>query len=105
MFESLKDWMTCPVTIVPFEGVNASADKLFGEPYEILAYFTGEVTVLNNSSSNQVVSNTKIYYDPSKYSVNEQDRVLVDGHMRDILTISNYMDGNTGTSSIKVVYL
>lgn len=105
MFESLKEWMTCPIIIKPFKGLNSYADKEFGDPITILGYFAGEAMVVNNESNTQVVSNTQIYYDPSKYTVDIQDRVIVDGREKDIVSISNFMDGNTGSSSIKVIYL
>ena len=105
MFDSLKEWMTCPATIIPFEGVNAAADKIYGEPVEIKCYFTGQATIVNDAQQNQVFSATQIYYDPAKYTINPQDKVLVDGMARDIIAITNYMDGNNGTSSIKIVYL
>lgn len=105
MYESIKEWMTCPIAVKPFVKLNAAADKEFGEPVVIMGYLTGEATVVNDAAGREVVSNTQIYYDPDKYTVGINDRVFVDDLEKDIVTITSYIDGNTGKPSIKVVYL
>lgn len=97
--------MTCDITVLPFKGLNKFADKEFGEPVVIKGYFAGEQVVVNDTTNTQVVSGTQVYYDPSAYTISVNDRILVDGQEKDIVSLSNYMDGNFGTSSIKVAYL
>ena len=105
MFDSLKSWMTCPFQVKQFIGYNAAADKSFSEPVDMLGYFVGEVEVITDASGDDVVSSTQVYFDPSVYTITNLDKILVDGEEKDIIKITNYMDGNTGSSSIKVVYL
>lgn len=105
MFESLRSWLTGSIQIKPFVGRNAAADRSFGDIKTIKGFFVGEVTSVSNASGEEVTSNSHFYFDPSKYDVSLEDRVIVDGTERDILTITNYMDGGTGSSSIKVVYI
>lgn len=97
--------MTCPITVLPFKGLNKFADKDFGDPVVIKGYFAGAQVVVNDTTNTQVISGTQVYFDPTIYTVNIEDRILVDGQEKDIVSLSNYMDGNFGTSSIKVAYL
>lgn len=105
MYNSLKEWMTCSVTVLPFVGVNASADKEFGDPINILAYIVGGAEVINNMSGEQVVSTTQVYFDPANYTINPEDKLIVEGQERSILSITTWYDGNTGAADIKQVYL
>ena len=88
MYSSLKPWMTCPVTVKPYEGLNAAGDKQYGD-----------------MSGNQVTSTTQIYYDPADYTINPEDRILVENQEKDIISIATWYDGNSGSASIKLVYL
>lgn len=105
MFESLKEWMTCPFQVKRFEGYTASADKKFSEPEDCIGYFVGNIEVITDATGDDVVSSSQIYYDPAVTMINDLDVIIVDGQEKDIIRITNYMDGNTGTSSIKIVYL
>ena len=105
MYESLKEWMTCPVIIKPFLRTNAYADKEYGDPVDILAYVVGGAEVINDASGNAVVSTTQVYIDPEIYMVNPQDRLIVDGAEKDIISVTNWHDGNTGTITVSLVYL
>lgn len=107
MYNSIKEWMTCPVTILPFLKYTASSDKEFGEPVDIMAYIAGNTEVLNDMSGTQVVSTSQIYYDASKYTIHPEDRIKIPsrGTEKDIISISEWYDGNTGTTDIGLVYL
>lgn len=105
MFDSLKAWMTCPFQVKPFKGLNGAADKEFDAPVDMLGYFVGDVQVISDANEAQVVSNTQVYFDPSIYDISKNDRIIVDEQEQDIITITTYMDGNTGTASIKIAYL
>lgn len=105
MFDSLKSWMTCDIEILPFQGLSGSADKIYAEPVTIKGYWAGETAILNDAIGTEIISGTQFYFDSTKYDVDPRSRVIVDGQEKDIIRISNYMDGNTGTSSIKVGYL
>ena len=105
MFESLKEWMTCPFQVKHFEGYTASADKKYSKPVDMIGYFVGGTEVVTDSVGDDVVSSSQIYYDPSVYEIGRQDILIVDGLEKDIITVAHFLDGNFGTSSIKVVYL
>lgn len=105
MFESLKPWMSCSVTVHPFDKLTASGEKTYKEPQQILAYIVGGVEVVNDMSGNEVVSNTQVYFDPSKYTINPNDCIEVEGQTKNIISISTWYDGNTGQASIKQVFL
>ncbi len=105
MFDSLKSWMTCTFQVKPFQGYTASADKLFTGPINMKGYFVGNVEVITDSVGDDVVSSSQLYYDPSVYTITPMDIIIVDGQEKDIIQVTNYMDGNFGESSIKVVFL
>ncbi len=105
MFDSLKEWMTCPFQVKRFEGYTPSADKRFSEPEDMIGYFVGNVEVITDATGDDVVSSSQVYYDPDVYSIDSMDKIIVDDEEKDIIKITNYMDGNFGTSSIKIVYL
>ena len=105
MFNSLRSWLTCPFEIRPYKGRNAAADIIYGEPVIVKGYYVGEVEIITNATGDDVVSSARLYYDPSDYTINNLDKLIIDGEEKDIIRITNYMDGNTGTSSCKVVYL
>jgi hypothetical protein len=105
MYDSLKEWMTCPFQIKRFRGYTASADKNFSQPEDALGYFVGNVETITDSSGDDVVSSSQLYINPETTTIEPLDVIIVDGQEKDIIQITNYMDGNTGTSSIKVVYL
>lgn len=105
MYKSIKEWMTCPVTVLPFEGLNAAGDKQYGTPVDILGYIVGGVEVVNDMSGEQVTSTTQIYFDPSVCTINPEDRIQVENQEKDIISISTWYDGNTGQADIKQVFL
>lgn len=105
MFDSLKEWMTCPFQVKHFEGYTPSADPLWSEPEDMIGYFVGNVEVVTDATGDDVVSSSQVYYDPSDYTIDPQDKLCVDGLEKDIIQITNYMDGNFGSSSIKIAYL
>lgn len=105
MFDSLKEWMTCPFQVKHFEGYTPSADALWSEPEDMIGYFVGNVEVITDATGDDVVSSSQVYFDPSVYTINPQDKILVDSFEKDIIQITNYMDGNYGSSSIKIAYL
>lgn len=105
MFSSLKPWTTVDVVIKPFKGYSASADKLYGDEATIKAYVVGGVEVTNDKQGNQVASTTQFYFDPNVYTVNPEDRVIIEGQEKDIISISTWYDGNDGSKSIKQVFL
>lgn len=105
MYSSLKPWMTCPVTVKPYEGLNAAGDKQYGDQFDIMAYIVGGAEVTNDASGNQVTSTTQIYYDPADYTINPEDRILVENQEKDIISIATWYDGNSGSASVKLVYL
>lgn len=97
--------MTCPFQVQHFNGYTPSADPKWSEPEDMIGYFVGNVEVITDATGDDVVSSSQVYYDPSVYDIYPQDKVLVDGFKKDIIQITNYMDGNFGSSSIKIVYL
>lgn len=105
MFNSIKPWMTVDVTVKPFIGVDASADKQYGDETTIKAYVTGGIEVTNDLRGNEVRSTSQVYFDPSVYTVNPEDRIIVDGQEKDIISMSTWYDGNTGKPSIKELWL
>lgn len=105
MYDSIKPWLKCPIKVLPYTGVDAYADKQFGEPFEVRCYYVGEVTVVNDPTGTEVVSNGHFYYDPTQYSIGLQDKVIWEGREQDIITTSTYIDGNTGRADLKTVYL
>ena len=105
MFDSLKSWMTCPFKVKKFVGYNAAADREYSDYEDMIGYFVGNIETVTDAVGDDVVSSSQIYYDPSVYEINPLDVVLVDGAEKDIIQITNYMDGNFGQSSIKIVYL
>lgn len=105
MFDSLKNWMTCPFQVRHFEGYTAAADRRFSEPIDMIGYFVGNIETVTDASGDDVVSSSQIYYDPSIYEIGPLDIITVDGAEKDVIQITNYMDGNFGASSIKIVYL
>lgn len=105
MYSSIKEWMTCPVTVLPFLKRSPSGDKELGEPVDIMAYIAGNTEVLNDMSGTQVVSTSQIYYDASKYTINPEDRIKLNGTEKDIVSISGWYDGNTGAIDVGLVYL
>ena len=105
MFDSLKNWMTCTFKVKQFLGYTASADKQFTDPVDMIGYIVGDVEIITDATGDDVVSSSQIYYDPAIYEINTLDKLIVDGQEKDIIKITNYMDGNFGTSSIKVVYV
>lgn len=105
MYSSLKPWACMDVTIKPFKSYTASGDKVFDDEVVIKAYIVGGVEVTNDTSGNQVASTTQFYFDPNVYTVNPEDRVIVDGQEKDIISISTWYDGNDGNKSIKQVFL
>ena len=105
MFDSLKEWMTCPFQVKHFSGYDAYADKSFDEPVDMIGYFVGNVEVITDATGDDVVSSSQVYYDPDVYSIDSLDKIIVDGEEKDIIKITNYMDGNFGASSIKIAYL
>jgi len=105
LFDSLREWLTCPFQVKHFDGYTPSADRKYTEPEDMIGYFVGNVEVVTDVNGDDVVSSTQLYYDPADYTIGSLDKVLVDGEEKDIVQITNYMDGNYGESSIKVVYL
>lgn len=105
MYNSLREWLTCPFQIIPYEGRNAAADIIYGRPITVYGYYVGEVEIITNATGDDVVSSARLYYDPVDYTIKNLDKLVIDGEEKDIIRITNYMDGNTGTSSVKVVYL
>lgn len=105
MYKSLKSWMTCHFTVQHYLGMSAAADRLYSDPEEFLGYYTGQVQVVNTSTAREVSSASQVYFDPTKVDIDEDDRITVDGKTHDVLTVTSYMDGNTGTSSVKIAYL
>lgn len=97
--------MTCPFQVKHFNGYTPSADRKYSDPEDMVGYFVGNVEVVTDATGDDVVSSSQVYYDPSLYTIDSLDVVIVDGQEKDIIQITNYMDGNTGTSSIKIVYL
>lgn len=105
LFDSLKPWLTCTVTIKPYTGVDAYATKTYGEPFEIKAYIVGNVEVVNDMTGREVTSTSQFYFDPADYTVGPDDKVIIEGREKDILSISTWYDGNTGEADIKQVFL
>ena len=97
--------MTCPFKVKHFTGYTASADKQYSDPVDMIGYFVGNVEIITDATGDDVVSSSQVYYDPSKYEVDTLDKIIVDGQEKDIIQITNYMDGNFGASSIKIIYV
>lgn len=105
MYDSLKEWMTCPFQIKPFIGYDAYADKEFGEPVDAIGYYVSEIEVVTDATGDDVVSSSQVYFDPSEVEIHSLDKIIVDSEEKDIIKITGWMDGNYGTSSIKIAYL
>ena len=97
--------MTCPFQAKHFDGYTASADRNYTEPEDMVGYFVGNVETITDATGDDVVSSSQLYYDPSIYELGPLDKIIVDNEEKDIIQITNYMDGNYGSSSIKIVYL
>ena len=105
MYKSLKPWACMDVTIKPFKEYTASGDKVYDDAVVIKAYIVGGVEVTNDMQGNQIASTTQFYFDPNAYTVNPEDRVLIDEQEKDIISISTWYDGNDGSKGIKQVFL
>ena len=97
--------MTCTFQVKHFIGYAASADREFSDPVDMMGYFVGNVETITDATGDDVVSSSQVYYDPSIYTVDPLDVIIVDGQEKDIIQITNYMDGNFGSSSIKIIYV
>lgn len=97
--------MTCTFQVKHFIGYTTSADREFSDPVDMMGYFVGNVETITDATGDDVVSSSQVYYDPSIYTVDPLDVIIVDGQEKDIIQITNYMDGNFGSSSIKIIYV
>ena len=105
MYSTLQQWLTCPFQLQRYIGMSPAADKLFGEPVDFLGYYVGQVQVVNTANAREVTSNSQVYFDPAITDIHDGDKIIVSGMAYDVLTVTSYMDGNTGTMSIGVAYL
>lgn len=102
MYESIKPWVNVPITIKPYKGRSATGDKLFGEPYDVLCYPQGEVSIVRNWQGVEVVSHNHLHVEGT-VGITKLDNVLFEGEDLPVQAISTYY--RDGKPDIKVVYI
>ena len=102
MFSSLKKWMDVPITVLPFEKVDGTGYKTFGEGKAIMSYPHSEIKVIQNFDGEEVTSNTQLYIDGSE-DIGRFDKVIFNEEEFVIHSIGVYF--RKGVPDIKVVYV
>lgn len=102
MFESIKSWISVPITIKPYERRSATGDKLFGASYNALCYPQGEVSIVRNWQGVEVVSHNHLYIDGS-VPIGKLDNIVFEGEDLPVQAISNFY--SNGKIDLKVVYV
>lgn len=102
MFQSVREWINVPVTVMPFLKRTATGDKEFGEAYEVLCYPQGEVNIVRNWQGVEVVSHNHLHVDGNT-NITKLDEVIFEGEQLPVQAISTYY--KNGVPDIKVVYI
>lgn len=104
MFESLRNWLSIPLKIIPFVRRDGTGEAIYDEAINTKCYAQGKVTLVRDVYGNDVVSQLQLYID-SCVPIKVTDKVSFNGSDYNIKALSPYYDGNTGDISIVVVYL
>lgn len=106
MFESLLEWCTASVSIKKPGKRKASGDVEYSDPVAYNCYRADQVLVITDKTGKEYVSGTQIYF-PPEVPIAEEDMIVlpVDSKPREVRKIGGFLDGNTGETSIRVVYL
>ena len=102
MYDSLKQWINVPITIIPFKGRTGTGSKIFGDPYEIKCYPKGEVNIVRNWQGVEIVSHNQLYIDGSE-KISKLDSVLFENEELPVQAISTFY--REGSPDMKVVYI
>ena len=104
MFDSLIEWCTVPVKRVKSNGYKVNGEPDMVAIATVYGYVVEENTNIIDATGHEVLSSTQIYLLPDTV-IDPADLIMFADGAYPIKKIRNFYDGNTGLSSIKVVYL
>ena len=103
MYNSMKDWLHTPITILPYVSVDGVGDITYGVPINAVCFIQGKMQIVVDKFGKEVVSDLQVYLDGST-SIKVQDAVTLLGITHDIKALSPFYD-DKGIVSLWVVYL
>ena len=105
MFESLLEWCQNPVSMFVYMGTAPSGDREYVGPVEIKCYRVDEVTLITDKYGKQYAACTTLYI-PPEYVLTADELISFDGITRyEIHKLGGFIDGTSGLTDIRVVYL
>lgn len=106
MFESLKSWCVFPVYVHRYSGFSASGDALHATTVEYKCYHVDSMLAITDKNGKEYISNTQVYL-PSGNDVSIEDFISFPdlSTPREIRKLGDFLDGNTRSISIRVIYL
>lgn len=102
MIPSLKKWCDTEIQIKPFEKMNGSGDKSFGDQITAMVYLEKKITTVVNAYG-EVVTSTIQLYPAEAITVSHADHIIIAGVEYGVKAVEPF--SRLGTIDLIVIYL